>query len=112
MFPLMCLSQNVVFGLVHAMPCTVISSSKTTMIDEYVEILCVSDTCLTIMVYGYKFLNTHRRKGMQQYRLSTINAHAVTLFHREVDYKTETRLTCLGVIATCSCELSYRMQRL
>ena len=53
-----------------------------------------------------------RGKGQQQCRLSTIDACAVTLFQSEVYYKTETTLTCRGVIAACSCELSYRLQRL
>jgi hypothetical protein len=60
----------------------------------------------------YFGVNPSRRKGSQQYRLSTIDAHAVTLFHRELDYTTETTLTCRGVIAACSCELSYRLQGL
>ena len=59
-----------------------------------------------------------RRKGLQQYRLSAIDAHAVTPFHRDVDYKTETTLTCRGVIgANCrtgwrDCDLTLRVKAL
>jgi hypothetical protein len=45
-------------------------------------------------------------------RYCSCNMHAVTLFRSEVYYKTVFTLTCRGLIAACSCELSYRQQTL
>ena len=59
------------------------------------------------LLYVGTLTRSPRRKGLQRYRLYAIDAHAVNLFHRDVDFKTETTLTCRGVIGA-NCRTGWR----